>query len=533
MLRTPWRSREQLVHQTVTLHADGMSRRAMARALGVSRNTVKKILHEHARAREQPHSVLAPVPKRSARPKKIDTYREQVEQLLAKYEDITAQRVFEILTEGDYDGGCTAVKELVRELRPKPKATPSLQTPDWGPGKMAESDWSPYELDFTETGKQKVQLFSYVLCHSKRKCYQAYESYDVHALMAGHVEAFQRLGGCAEQCKYDGQKAVAIRWEGHQPIYNPRFLAFCVHYDMRPWAIRGSPNLRPNVERSFWEHERSFLNGREFRDLADFRHQLRQWLDKTVDHRKRTAKHTCALERFAEEAPHLVPLPRHPYDTARVVYHVCSIDGFIDYQANRYAVPYDHVTDILPVRITQHELYVYAADLECIARHQLEPRGAGRSVDPAGFHRPRRRKPAIDLDQLRHVYEGMGQGATDFFRALSVGRSRHWSHAARRILLLRQRYATSDIDAALGHAARFGALGYESVERIVEARHRPRTLDEYVAAETAEHLEALIGNHRTEPRDLTEYDRLPGTGAEAAPDSESNQEEGPHGETNR
>jgi transposase len=454
--------------------------------------------------------------------------------LLAKYKDITAQRVFEKLRESGYDGGHTAIKEVVRKLRlrPKPKPIPSLQTPDWGPGKMAESDWSPYELSFTCAGKQKVQLFSYVLAHSKRKYFQAYDSYDVYALMAGHVEAFERFGGCAEQCKYDGQKAVAIRWEGNQPLYNPRFLAFCVHYEMRPWAIRGSPNLRPSVERSFWEHERSFLNGREFRDMNDFRHQLREWLDDVVDPRKR--KGTTALERFAEEAPHLVPLPRHPYDTARVVYHVCSIDGFIDYKGNRYAVPYDHVTDILPVRVTQHELFVYAADLQCIARHELAPRGAGCGVDPAGFHAQRRRRPAIELDQLREVYEGMGQGASDFFRVLSTGRPRQWSHSARRILLLRERYATSDLDAALAHAASFGALGYESVERILEARHRPRTLDEYIAAETADRLEALVGVRRTEPRDLTEYDRLPGAEHGTAHDHENadNDKEMSDGEIN-
>jgi hypothetical protein len=59
-----------------------------------------------------------------------------------------------------------------------------------------------------------------------------------------------------------------------------------------------------------------------------------------------------ALNRFAEEHDHLVSLPRHPYDTARVVYRVCGIDGFVAWAGNHYAVPYDHVTDILPLRIT-------------------------------------------------------------------------------------------------------------------------------------------------------------------------------------
>ncbi|MCP5041659.1 MAG: IS21 family transposase [bacterium] len=509
-----WHNREELTHQTVTLQKDGLSRRAIARALGVSRNTVKKILRDHERAREQPHNALRAPHKRAARGKKIDAYRERVEQLLIKYDGttrrlpITAQRVLEILVEGGYDGGYTAVKELVRELRPKPKPKPSLQTPDWGPGKMSESDWSPYELLTTTRRKLKVQLFSYVLSHSKRTYYQAFERYDVHALMAGHVEAFERFGGAAERCKYDGQKAVVIRWEGNQPIYNPRFLAFCAHYEMRPWAQRGNPNLRPNVERSFWTHERSFLVGREFVDLDDFRKQLRTWLDGTVDPRRR--KGSSALERFAEEAPHLVALPRHPYDTARVVYRVCGIDGFVDYGGNRYAVPYEHVTDILPLRITTHELFVYAADFECVARHELAESGGNHELDPSGLHQRRTRRPAIDLDQLRLTYEGMGQGAIGFFQLLSDGPARSWSAPARRILTLRERYATEDIDTALAHAARYGALGYDSVERILEARHRPRRLDEYIAAETAQRLGEALGERSTRRSDLSEYDRLPG-----------------------
>jgi len=80
------------------------------------------------------------------------------------------------------------------------------------------------------------------------------------------------------------------------------------------------------------------------------RRQLASWIDEIVDTR-RLHKRT-ALERFAEEQAHLRPLPLHPYDTARVIYRVCGIDGFVAWDGNRYAVPYDHITDILPVRVT-------------------------------------------------------------------------------------------------------------------------------------------------------------------------------------
>jgi transposase len=529
-----WHNREQLIQQVVALRSDGLSSRSISRALGISRNTVTKILRRHARARQEPHTVLAAAPKRAPRAKKTDEYRAQVEALLEKYDGsgsdavrrqpITVQRVFEILKHSGYSGGHTAVKELVRKLRPKPQRKASMQTPDWGPGKMAESDWSPYELRLVDGRQLALQMFAYVLAYSKRKYYQVYESYDVHALMAGHVEAFERFGGVADQCKYDGQKAVVIRWEGSQPIYNPRFLAFCAHYEMRPVSQRGNPNLRPNVERSFWTNERSFLVGREFRDLDDVRAQLRAWLDGTVDPRRRHGRST--LERFAEEAPHLRPLPRHAYDTARVVYRPCGIDGFVDYGGNRYAVPYEHVTDILPLRITQHELFVYSADFKCVARHELSERGLHLELDPGGLHQRRNRRPAIELDQLKLAYEGMGEGAADFFRLLSSGPARSWSAPARRVLTLRGRYATADLDVALGHAARYGALSYDAVLRIVEARHRPRRLDEYVAAETAHRLGEALGHDLTRRSDLSEYDRLPGSAIQSEQETTDGQDSG-------
>ena len=503
-----WRTREELAHRVVTLAKQGVSRRGTARALGVSRNTVRALLAEHEVGRETEHVAIGARPSRAPRASKLDAFKPRVAELIARFPGITAQRVFETLRAEGFDGGRTAVKQHVRTVRPPPRPAPSLTTPDYGPGQMSESDWYPYEVEFTDGKKAVVQALSYVLVVSKRKYFGLYESNDLFALMDGHALAFARLGGAAHQCKYDSQKPVVLRWEGNQPIYNPRFLAFSSHYEFRPLAVRrGHPNDKPRTERSFWEVERSFLNGREFRDLDDMRAQLADWLDSIVDHRRLNKR--TALERFAEEKEHLAALPRHPYDTARVVYRVCGIDGFVAWDGNRYAVPYDHVTDILPVRITQRELFVYAADLRCVAQHQLAPRGQGLSLDPAGLHPAPQRKSAIDLDQLGVAFGNMGQHAAEFFAAMSLGPPRVWAAQARQILLLRERYPTADIDLALGHAVAFGALEHASVERILAARSIPRTLDEYVAVETARRIEETLGHPRTEPRDLTEYDRLP------------------------
>jgi transposase len=507
MIRS-WHTREELAHQVVTLAKQGEARRAIARALGVSRNTVRALLEAHAAGRETEHTALPSAPSRAPRSSKLDAFKPRVAELLTRFPDITAQRVFEILKDEGFGGGCTGVKDYLRKVRPPPRPAPSLVTPDYGPGEMAESDWSPYEIHFTTGKKAIVQALSYVLVASTRKYFGLYETNDLHALMDGHSLAFARFDGCALECKYDSQKPVVLRWEGQQPIYNPRFLAFSSHYEFRPLAVRrGHPNDKPRTERSFWEVERSFLNGREFRDLDDMRAQLAVWLDRIVDHRRHEKR--TALERFAEEKEHLVSLPRHPYDTARVMYRVCGIDGFVAWGGNRYAVPYDHVTDLLPVRVTERELFVYAADLRCVARHELAPRGAGAKLDPAGLHPPPQRKSPIDLEQLRVAFDGMGERAAEFFRLISCGAPRAWAWQARQILLLRERYSTLELDRALGHASSFGALEHAAVERILATRATPRTLDEYVAEDAARRIEETLGHARTEPRDLTEYDRLP------------------------
>ena len=507
----PWTTRVELEHQVVTLCQQKLSRRAIARALGVSRNTVSKILKVHGAQRREERTALVVSQKRLPRPQKIDEYRGQVDELLGRYPEITAQRVFEELRAAGYGGGYTQVKSHVRKVRKKSPPKPSLETPSFGPGEMAESDWSPYAIDFLDGKRRIIQALSYVLVWSHRKSFCLYEHCDLHALMDGHAASFSRFDGVASECKYDSQKAVVLGWEGQQPIYNPRFLAFATYYEFRPRAVRRfHPNDKPRTERSFWEFEQSFLNGRRFRDLADMRAQLCIWLDGTCDLRRRKQGSPTPLERFTEEKPHLLPLPAHAYDTARVVYRVCSIDGFVAIDGNRYAVPYDHVTDILPIRVTQSEVFIYAADLKLAARHELAPRGAGCDIAPPGTHPPLHRRGA-DLDQLKQAFSQISDESALFFAGLQTAQHRFAGYHARQILLLRERYATADLDAALAHARSFGAFECRAIERILSARAAPRRLAEYVAQEHAKKLDEAPAASDAFVHDLDQYDRLPVT----------------------
>ena len=500
----------ETIHNVVLLAREGMSRRAISRSQHLSRNTVRKILAAHGEARTKAHSMLEAKPALK-RASKLDEYRGRIDGLLTTFPDITAQRVFEELRAAGFLGGYTGVKTLVRAVRPKPVVTPSMETTVYGPGEMAENDWSPYRIAFTHAPARILQGFSYALVNSHRKHYSFHDRADLHALMDGHVKAFTALDGLARQCKYDSQKPVVLRWEGNQPIYNPRFIAFATYYEFLPLAVRrGHPNDKPRVERSFWELEQSFFNGRNFRDEVDLNAQLAWWMANVCDKRKqRRSGQRMAIELFEAERPALTPLPSHPYDTARVLYRLCDLEGYVAWDGNWYSLPYEHITDILPVRVTAAELFVYAADLKCIAKHELRRKGAGEKAT-LPEHRPVRLERGADLEQLRRAFEGLGAAAAHFLAAMEKALpAKQAGYHARRILALRERYDTVDLLPALAHAEAFGAFEQFAVGRILLARAKPRRLDEYVAEATARKLERLIANSSTEPRDLAEYDELP------------------------
>ncbi len=500
---------ERLVHDVVRLAKEGMTRRAIGRALRISRNTVRSILGAHDEGREQPHSAL-PARRSVTRPSKLDRFRPRVEGLFKLYPDITAQRVFEILRDEGYDGGQSIVKDLVRKVRPKKAPKASLETAPREPGEIAECDWSPYSVTFTHAPPMQLQVFGYMLRYSTRKFFSFHEGNGLHPLMDGHVHAFERFGGAAHRCKYDCQKPVVLRWEGGRPIYNLRFIDFATYYEFQPVACRPRhPNDKPRVERAFFELTLSFFRGRSFRDLDDLKGQLVHWMDTVADQRPlKRMRRRSRMGLFLEEQPLMRSLPRHHYDTARVLYKLCDIEGFIAWDGNWYSLPYEYVTEILPVRITETELFIYKPDLTCIARHQLYPRNAQKESILPG-HRPRRASHGPDLDQLRSAFADLGGQAAAFLEALEKRETRSAGYHARKVLALREGYSTDSLLDALSHALAYGALEHSSVERILLARAKPRKLDEYVAEETARKLRGAMAKSNTEPRDLAEYDSIP------------------------
>ena len=190
----------------------GQSGRDIARDLHLSRKTVAKVLAEHRQQRAQGTTGL-PKP-RQGRGSVVDAYESTLRDFLSRYPDMTVVRLLEEVRARGYTGGYTVLRQRIKQLR-KQCHRPPVERFETGPGVQAQMDWATYTIDFSQEGRRKVNLFSYVLGYSRRQYIHFTASADLETTLREHVRAFEHLQGAAATCLYDNMKVAAAssaRW---------------------------------------------------------------------------------------------------------------------------------------------------------------------------------------------------------------------------------------------------------------------------------------------------------------------------------
>src|SRR6202035_5459348 len=150
--------------------------------------------------------------------------------------------------------------------------------------------------------------------YSRRQYVRFVEREDFATTIREHVRAFEYLGGLAATCLYDNMKVVVTGYDGDQPIYNTRFLAFATYYGFQPWACRPHrPQTKGKVERPFWYVETNRLNGRTFTPLDHLSDRAMRWLGETADVGIHWETNPSPIDLSAQEKPHLPSLPAQPF----------------------------------------------------------------------------------------------------------------------------------------------------------------------------------------------------------------------------
>jgi transposase len=279
---------------------------------------------------------------REPRPRLLDPFTSYLRERVKAYPGLTGARLLREVRERGYRGGYTAVTDFLRDVRPVPDPHFEVRF-ETAPGEQGQVDFAQFHVVFTDQPEtpRVVWLFSMVLGFSRLIWARFVVHQDLATVLRCHVAAFEALGGAPREILYDRMKTAVLGERHHEGIvYNRALIDLARHYSFYPKACRPyRAKTKGKVERPFRYIREDFFLARSFRNLADLNEQLRRWLDVVANPRLHATTRRIVNETFAEEKPHLKPLPLAPFRAVLRLERRISHEGMVSVGGNFYSVP--------------------------------------------------------------------------------------------------------------------------------------------------------------------------------------------------
>jgi transposase len=439
------------------LHAQGVSKREIARVLKISRLSVRKILRANS----------AEVPK-LLRPEKAEPYRQQILELLDSCKGNLVRVQEELGASGAHLSYSTLTAFCRRHGIGQQPIVPSGNY-QFLPGEEIQHDTSPHELELGGK-RRKVQTASAVLCYSRMLFFQMYPTFTRFDAKIFLTDALRYFGAVPTRVVIDNTHVVVLRGTGREMVPVPEMAAFAERFGFQFMAHElGDANRSARVERPFWFVERNFLAGRRFANWQDLNQQARQWCDRVNATYK---KHIRAVPRelFAVERQHLKPLPVWIPEVYRLQERIVDVEGYVALNSNRYSVPFTWIGRRVEVRETKDQV-VIQLDARNAVTHQRVAEAEYQRITVAA-HRPPR-GPSSQRPNPHPEEQLILQAApeiTDYVTALKQRSRKLVVLALRQLLRLVRDYPREPLLAAVREAAHYGLYDLDRVERMILRR---------------------------------------------------------------
>lgn len=386
----------------IALHRQGLSMRAIARKLGIHRNTVKR----HIEAGEPPR-----YEKRKRKASVLDPFRQIIDDYLAE-DAYRATWIYDCLKKAGYQGSYETVRDYVRTVKERRSRLAYIRF-ETEPGLQAQVDWGDFQVVNPDGSTSTRHMFLMVLGYSRAMYMEFVRKCSLETFMDCHIHAFHYLRGVPSEILYDNMKQVVVGRAEGRPRFNVEFMYFAHHYVFLPKACPPySPWVKGKVERPMDYVRERFWRGYAYCGLARLNRDARAWLDETANNRCHGTHKQSVRDRWEEEAPHLGPLPPADYDTSVKVYRKVYKDCQISYNGNRYIVPHQAVGKKVLLKIKDHCIRIYDDDI--LLASYKEARGRHGLVGNRLFYEQLKR----DREQARRKY-GREKGKAT--RGLSTG----------------------------------------------------------------------------------------------------------------
>jgi transposase len=386
----------EVVRKVRELSTKGWGSKAIARELGIARNTVKRYLTLGSAAEVQ------------VRPEARcldEAMRAEALRLFDGLAEGNAVVVRDELAKRGIDASVRTIQRAVaerrREIRAKDVASTRFET---SPGHQMQIDFGEKTVLIAGVAL-KVFLLAAVLGFSRRIFVKAFLRQRGDDWREGIAAAFLHFGGVPKTVLGDNAKALVVERdrEAQTVTFHPAYLQFCRDWDVQPRACRPyRARTKGKVESGVKYVKRNALAGRTFGSFAALEEHLSRWMA-DADRRVHGTTNEMPMARFDRaEKEALRPLPQRPLPAReqrlrRVVAH----DALVDVDTVRYSVPHRLVRDRVEVLVGESTVKIFHGT-EVVATHRRSKEPHSTVVDPAHLDGLFKRKNNDDEEHSEH-----------------------------------------------------------------------------------------------------------------------------------
>jgi len=338
------------------LRSQGESIRGISKAIGASRNTVRRYLRGEGIPGTYKMKESRPQPAR-------DAIRERVRELLVtereketpRKQRLTAARIHRLLLGEGHRVGETTVKRVVREQRLELRdALRHAYLPlEYEPGEDAQVDFYEGWVDDRRQGRVKVILLLVRACFSGACFAYAAPNQTREALLEGLMRAFEHFGGVFRKLWFDNlTPAVKKVLQGRTRELQRGFEVFQAYYGFEgEFCGAGKGNEKGGVEGEVRYSRHEILSPiPEVDGRDDLQRLCNEWMARDVARRVRGREQTIG-EMWSLEAGELIPLPACRFDPSQVRSAKVSNRSWVQLGTNFYSVPVEWVGLEVTIRL--------------------------------------------------------------------------------------------------------------------------------------------------------------------------------------
>jgi len=336
----------------------GMSQRAIAKMLGISRNTVKKYYDGDSVPWERKEYI-----------RKSDILTDDVLDFILrcleedKSENLdkqqhTARRIYQrLVAEKQFTGGESTVRLAVNKIKGSiPKSFIPLE---FDPGEALQIDWGEATV-YLDGLKTKLNLFCARLCFSCAIFVIAFKHQNEESFLEGQQKAFEFFDGIPHKVIFDNAKVAVKEGFGQYAQIQNRYKAFSAHYAFHPLFCNvASGNEKGLVENLVGFSRRNFLVPvPKVKDLAELNILLTAKCVEYRQHLIQGREGTVGL-RLRQELSYFYSLPKYSFDTSKTAIAKVSEYSTVRFDKNNYSVPATLIGKEATIKAYGNDIKIY------------------------------------------------------------------------------------------------------------------------------------------------------------------------------